>query len=237
MANAQSRITETKRIYEGEETGERLVNWLNHTNHADEKERILRVIALYSDLRDHHFSMKRPKYTRIGDDEWKEHQTPETKRRNELQLLLDEALGFYQTTPWVLMHRRLGKRGEDRGFSVHVGSRPVDGSELDQSLKNNSDRRSLSEIERQPMEADFLPGARMNETGAIRRVLELIQTDYISKVRRCRCERFFFQRFAHQRFCSEKCRIAEFRTSDEARQKRNAYARKLYKLHKTKNVK
>jgi hypothetical protein len=239
MAIAKSRITEKRRTYEGEEAAEWLVNWLNHTQDDEAKERIERVIALFFELWNHNVRMKRPKYTRkyarIG-EQWWEHQTPETQKRDELQKSLDEALSYYQTTPSVFVARVFGKSGEHKGFQVLVRSRPVVGSALARNLERSGN--VLASLEnRKPTEKDLMRGARMGETGAIRYVLELIQSGYLSKVHRCRCEMFFFQRFAHQRFCSEKCRIAEFRTSDEARQKRNSYARKLYQLHKTKNLK
>jgi hypothetical protein len=239
MAIAKSRITEKRRTYEGEEAAESLVNWLNHTQDDEAKERIKRVVALFFDLWTHHAGMKRPKYTRTGHEQSREHQTSETKKRDELQKSLDEALSYYQTTPSVYVARVFGKPGDHKGFRVLLSSRPVVGSalarNLEQSGKSNDVLASLKNPN--PTERDLMRGARMGETGAIRYVLELIQSGYIFKVHRCRCEMFFFQRFAHQRFCSEKCRITEFRTSDEARQKRNSYARKLYQLHKTKNLK
>lgn len=76
-----------------------------------------------------------------------------------------------------------------------------------------------------------------DDMNAVFDIAQLGSAGILERVRKCRCGKYHFQRFAHQRFCSEKCRIAEFRTSDEARQKRNDYPRKLYQLHKTKNVK
>jgi hypothetical protein len=66
---------------------------------------------------------------------------------------------------------------------------------------------------------------------------EPIKLDLISKIAVCRCGKFYFRKFAHQRFCSQKCKLAEFRTNEEVRTKRNEYARKLYHLHKTGKVK
>ena len=77
----------------------------------------------------------------------------------------------------------------------------------------------------------------MREIGALFRALELIKSGLISKIKKCRCQKYYFKKFAHQRFCSQKCKLAEFRTNDVVREKRNEYARKLYHLHKTGKVK
>jgi hypothetical protein len=67
---------------------------------------------------------------------------------------------------------------------------------------------------------------------AVGEILSLIDEELISRVQRCRCGKFFFQRFAHKRFCSEACKLAEFQSSPAARRKRNEYARHLYKRKK-----
>jgi hypothetical protein len=82
-----------------------------------------------------------------------------------------------------------------------------------------------------------LPGGQMGEIGALFNTLELIKSGLISKIAVCRCGKFYFKKFAHQRFCSQKCKLAEFRTNEVVREKRNEYARKLYHLHKTGKVK
>jgi len=78
------------------------------------------------------------------------------------------------------------------------------------------------------------------EIGALLDLLELIKSGLVAKIAPCQfdgCHKVYFLKFSHQRFCSLKCRVAASRDSDEARTKRAAYARKLYHIHKTKNVK
>jgi hypothetical protein len=226
MPSAKSHIPEKRRIYQGEEVAEALINWLNHTKDDEAEERIERVIRIYLELWFHTMGMKKPKYTRAGEDTWYEHQTAETKKRDELQETLNKALSYYRMVPRVYVARRYDKR-TDVILDVLWGAAP--GSVM---------HRNQKEVDLEKMaEEHLLHGAQMGESGAIRNALELIKSNYIFRVRRCRCEKFFFQRFVHQRFCSEKCRLAEFRTSDEARHKRNEYARKLYRLHQSKSVK
>ena len=114
---------------------------------------------------------------------------------------------------------------EDRPGQVIVGTDwiPAPGSRLYRAV--SPDSRAVDN------------GVRISESQAIKQTLDLIQSGYISRVLPCRCGKFFFQKFSHQRFCGGKCRVAEFRTSDEARRKRNEYARKLYHLHKSGKVK
>jgi len=127
----------------------------------------------------------------------------------------------------------LGADGDPRKWSVFTSWRPLPGSKLSKNMwkatQHNWEALSDSDFD--------LPGAQMGEAGAIKTALELIQSDLIWKVGRCKCGKFFFRKFSHQHFCSEKCRIANFRSTDEARAKRNEYARKLYHLHKTGKVK
>jgi hypothetical protein len=71
------------------------------------------------------------------------------------------------------------------------------------------------------------------EFGYVLKIKELAEEGRLSSLKQCAtCKRWLFARFPNQRFCSEKCRIAEFRKGDEARLKRNAYARELYHAKK-----
>jgi hypothetical protein len=236
MAIAKSRITENSRTYSGEESAEMLVNWLNHTNDEDAKARIMQVVSVYLELsflcRENSAARER----RVVGRKWVQNDTPEAHKRATLETELNEALEYYQTRPWITFADRY--RTDTRAWIIsppHFSSLPAKGSEFAQKMKERRKSHPLPKLSSKREPAP--PGTQMEETGAIRYTLALLESGYIFKIRRCRCERFFFQRFSHQRFCSEKCRTAEFRTSDEARLKRNAYARKLYELHKTKNVK
>ena len=58
----------------------------------------------------------------------------------------------------------------------------------------------------------------------------------LDRLLRCRCHLFFFRRFRHQLCCSEACRLAHFRASEDVRLKRNERSRDLYRLHKSGKV-
>jgi hypothetical protein len=237
MAIKESRIPENKRVYQGEETAEALVNWLNFSTEVEAKKRIQNVVALFLELFFFSRAMRKPKYVRTAAGQLREKESSETRMRDEMQSTLNRALSYYQTSPLIYVHSVWGSLSPDpKNYIAHIDSRPVPGSAFAKNVATSRISIGISlTLDRSVM--DPPPGIEMGEAGAIRSVLELIQSGHISKVRQCRCGQFFFQRFVHQRFCSEKCRIEEFRTSDEARQKRNAYARELYRLHKTKNLK
>jgi hypothetical protein len=76
-----------------------------------------------------------------------------------------------------------------------------------------------------------------DEMNAVFDLATLSGAGVLKQLALCRCGKFFFQKFIHQKFCSTKCRLEEFRSSPEVRAKRNAYARRLYKLHKSGKVK
>jgi hypothetical protein len=76
-----------------------------------------------------------------------------------------------------------------------------------------------------------------DETNAIFDLATLSGAGLLPQLRLCRCDTFFFQKFSHQRFCSTKCRLDEFRSSPDVKAKRNAEARRIYHLRKAGKVK
>ena len=57
-------------------------------------------------------------------------------------------------------------------------------------------------------------------------IVRLAQAGYVLRVRRCKeCEKWFFARFNHQLFCSQKCRQKDFRQSEKGKQRRADYMR------------
>jgi hypothetical protein len=211
-----------------------LVNWLNHTDDEEAKTRITQIVSLYLELWFLCQESKAATEKRAG-RKWIPNDTPEALKRAELEAGLNEALEYYQTRPWIVFADGYRTDSRARIVSPHFSSMPAKGSGFAQKMKARLKSHPLPKLSNK--RELIPPGAGMGETGAIHYSLALFESGYIFKIRRCRCRKFFFQRFSHQRFCSEKCRITEFRTSDEARLKRNAYARKLYQLHKNKNVK
>ena len=60
MAIKESRIPENKRVYQGEETAEALVNWLNFSTEVEAKKRIQNVVALFLELFFFSRAMRKP---------------------------------------------------------------------------------------------------------------------------------------------------------------------------------
>jgi hypothetical protein len=59
----------------------------------------------------------------------------------------------------------------------------------------------------------------------------------LTRTKECKCGRWFFLRFGHQRFCSARCRDKENKSAPQWKEYRRRKAREYYWLHKTKNTK
>jgi hypothetical protein len=59
----------------------------------------------------------------------------------------------------------------------------------------------------------------------------------LRKIRECGCGRWFFVRFAHQKFCSARCRDKANKSAPQSKEYRRKKAREYYWLHKSKNTK
>lgn len=74
----------------------------------------------------------------------------------------------------------------------------------------------------------------------IRCILQLIDRDAVTRVRKCAhvdCAKWFFAGRSDQEFCSALCRWRAFAGTDAFREKRREYQRTLYKLKKAGKVK
>jgi hypothetical protein len=62
-------------------------------------------------------------------------------------------------------------------------------------------------------------GARTAEM--IFRIVRLGERGLLGRVRRCsRCEKWFYAKFNHQRFCGQKCQLQHYQTSEEWKRRR-----------------
>ena len=68
-------------------------------------------------------------------------------------------------------------------------------------------------------------------------IVTTIEDGSLSKVFLCNCGKYFFKKFAHQKFCSETCRIKENQNSESSREYRRRKQREYYHLHKSGKVK
>jgi hypothetical protein len=229
MPNAESRITEKRREYEGEKEAAKLVNWLNATKDDAARERIINVVALFMRLMKYELALVRDVAQMSGDHDGSI--TPEQEEQDkaafQVERELNRALDYYTVRPDIQVFSRHLKDGV-LVPEVSVGWTPIPGSQMHQHQKRQ--RVAWSALKR--LKSETMPGTQLIEVGAIRTALALMVSGAIFRIALCRCEKFFYKRFSHQRFCSGKCRIADFSSSEESRKKRNEYARKLYHLHK-----
>jgi hypothetical protein len=228
MPTPDSRIRKNLRQYHGQTDAESLVNWLNVTEDSVGRARIIdlrNALAKAMKLE----AATGAKITKRKDGLNDVEMTPERKRAMAAKKDLNKVLAYYKVIPHMEIFSS-GRKGYV-SFGIYWTSSP--GSKLA--------RHSLATPKPGPgrewKKHYDLPGGQMGEIGALFNVFELIKLDLISKIDMCQCGKFFFRKFAHQRFCSQQCKLAEFRTNDVVREKRNEYARKLYHLHKTGKVK
>jgi len=79
--------------------------------------------------------------------------------------------------------------------------------------------------------------ANYNDSNAVFDIAQLAGMELLARVQQCVCGEWFFARFAHQRFCSAKCRENTFHSSSEWKEYRRKKAREYYALHKSGKVK
>jgi hypothetical protein len=228
MAKAKSRIPEVReiRIYQGEQAAGALVWWLNDYPDEKAKTRIKRVIALYREAYELCTETKSPQLE-WKDGDWIFHKTAETRKLDALNEALNKALQYYQTSPRVEFMTLSNDRGYT--FVAPVSSDPVAGSAFARNMKKPVPEAMWA--------AAAGAGMPHLESEVIQITLDLFKSGEICQIIQCPCGKFVFQRFSHQRFCSEKCRIADYKSSEEFRLKRNAKQRQLYRLHKQHNIK
>ena len=76
------------------------------------------------------------------------------------------------------------------------------------------------------------------EVGFVQQIERIAASGKIKALKQCeQCRKWLFARFPHQRFCSSKCKETFHRTDPIDRERRRAWAKENYKIHKTKNVK
>src|SRR6266404_7779180 len=88
----------------------------------------------------------------------------------------------------------------------------------------------------------FDPGALAGgrpviESMAVHNVIELARLGTLARLMTCGCGRWFFAKFAHQKFCSIRCRKRNHESSEEFKAARRAYMRRYYHLKVSGKVK
>ena len=75
------------------------------------------------------------------------------------------------------------------------------------------------------------------ESLAVHSLIRLAQAQLFYRIRWCECGRWFVARFAHQHFCSQRCRKRHHEQSDEYKASRRDYMRRYYRLKNSGKVK
>jgi hypothetical protein len=75
------------------------------------------------------------------------------------------------------------------------------------------------------------------ESLAIHGVIELAKLHLLQRVNQCKCGRWFFAKFAHQRFCTQRCRKKHHESSEAFKATRREYMRRYYRLKVSGKVK
>jgi hypothetical protein len=78
----------------------------------------------------------------------------------------------------------------------------------------------------------------VREMDAVQKLIDIADNGQFSALTVCvACEKWFFRKFSHQRFCSESCRMGNYRQSDSWKAYKRDKAREYYWLHKLGKVK
>jgi hypothetical protein len=228
VPKADSRIQKRARQYHGQTNAESLVNWLNVTEDLVGRARIVSLISAFFEA----VEMERGTEHRFRHEEDGSAYDELTLNNDVLEATqekLDRLLGFYRVVPFIA----IAASDQIGDVKFVVSWRPAPGSKLERQSRAVCVSRPGNKWKKHYE----IPGGQMGEIGALGHTLELIKSGLLSKIAECRCGKFYFRKFTHQRFCSQKCKLTEFRTNEEVRAKRNEYARTLYHLHREGNVK
>ena len=213
MVKRKSHVTESKRTFSGESECVTLLDWLNSGDRTKGKARVTEIIDT---IRSVHV---------------KETQKFNSSDYDDLHDAIDKLyrqLSHYSFHPFFVPEgKAIGVNWMPRGRRKYL--RPGKGAWM-----------RLSEL---ASRAAGVAGSMLNrefeydETDAVFHLARLAELRLLHRLKRCRCGRWMFARFSHQRFCSSKCREQEFRSSSEWKEHRRKKAREYYWLHKTKNIK
>jgi hypothetical protein len=75
------------------------------------------------------------------------------------------------------------------------------------------------------------------ESMAIHGAIELAKLHLLERVNRCECGRWFLAKFAHQHFCTARCRKKHHESSEAFKATRREYMRRYYRLKVSGKVK
>ncbi len=77
--------------------------------------------------------------------------------------------------------------------------------------------------------ADAEGKGREQESWTILHVIRLAGDGLIARIRRCSCGDWFFAQHCRRQWCSTKCRLRDYKSTPEWKEKRNRYMREYYR--------
>jgi len=201
MPNAKGHLLERaeRRVYGGEPWGSGLITWLEKNR---ERARGRRIQLLLREMREITGTLEDPVYgyTQTG--------IPTTIRRARSR----EA---------AVRNERLALRVNRRLRHYRLWPELIFGIVRRSPSKWRARWHAEGERSRTP--------DTLSEADAVLRILRLAESGYVDRVRECaECDRWFFARFRHARFCSPACQQRNYRESPEWKERRNAYMRDYY---------
>lgn len=70
------------------------------------------------------------------------------------------------------------------------------------------------------------------ELAAVEAIVLLAERNRLDRLQPCKCGLWYYAKFAHQHFCSSKCRVKYWENSDERKARKRALAKEYYAYHK-----
>ena len=148
--------------------------------------------------------------------------TPKQSKGSTLSVEIRKVLSLERRiNKWIAKYKAMPKlalvtKGKRRDFDWHFYWDPID---------RGSWSRRIGKLH-----------FRVSEFEAVTGLLDLGLRN-MARIQFCECSRAYYQRFSHQKFCSEKCRLQHYAKADDWKAYRREKARQYYQLHTRKNVK
>lgn len=219
MIKRKSHVTEHKRTFSGESDCVPLLDWLNAGETTKEKARVTEIIDDFN-------------YLRVKEAQWRDDLPSRKSSRSNYDDLCEATNKLYRQLSQYSFHPFFVPRGAatEVYWMPHGRRKYVRASK---KVRLYGLLRGTAGVAGSMLNREF----EYDDTDAVFHLARLAEQGLLDRLKRCRCGRWVFARFSHQRFCSSKCREQEFRSSDAWKEHRRKKAREYYELHKSGKVK
>jgi hypothetical protein len=123
-----------------------------------------------------------------------------------------------ELNPFLPVNRILGEYPIYQRFVRDEGT--ARGWSIDRSIKARSFPRKAKSLDE-----NLIRGL---EAIAAHGLVWIANANMLDRIQVCQCGQWYFARFAHQRFCSERCRETFWESSEERKEKKRQRARENY---------